>query len=69
MKYALATFVYLTVPALAHAVNPCNAGAGQAGPCPVSPTPGPLLGDVAGPWLLVAALAVYGAYRLYKRAH
>jgi len=67
MKYALATFAYLTLPALAQAI--CVAGNSPAACPPASPTPGPLLGDVAGPWLLVAALAVYGAYRLYKRVH
>ena len=30
------------------------------------PTPGPLLGAVAGPWGLVASVAAYGAYRLHK---
>jgi len=32
----------------------------------ISVTPGPLLGAVAGPWGLVASIAGYGAYRLYK---
>lgn len=31
-----------------------------------SPTPGPLLGLVGGPWGVVVAGVGYGAYRLYK---
>jgi len=31
-----------------------------------NPTPGPLLGAVAGPWGLVVSVVGYGAYRLYK---
>jgi hypothetical protein len=32
----------------------------------IAPTPGPLLGAVAGPWGLVASALGYGAYRFYK---
>ena len=31
-----------------------------------SPSPGPLLGVVAGPWGLAASAVGYGVYRLYK---
>ena len=31
-----------------------------------APVPGPLLGAVGGPWGLVAAAGVYGAYRWFK---
>jgi hypothetical protein len=30
------------------------------------PTPGPLLGAIAGPWGLVASVVGYGAYRIVK---
>ena len=32
-----------------------------------APTPGPLLGAVAGPWGLVASMVGYGAYRYFKK--
>jgi hypothetical protein len=32
----------------------------------IVPTPGPLLGAVAGPWGLIASVVGYGAYRFYK---
>ncbi|MEO6610269.1 MAG: hypothetical protein ABIN69_17540 [Aestuariivirga sp.] len=31
-----------------------------------APTPGPLLGAVAGPWGLVASVVGYGAFRVLK---
>ncbi|MDE2384822.1 MAG: hypothetical protein KGO53_09390 [Alphaproteobacteria bacterium] len=31
-----------------------------------APTPGPVVGVVAGPWGLVASGLAYGAYRAYK---
>ena len=32
----------------------------------IAPTPGPLLGAVAGPWGLVASGIAYATYRLYR---
>ena len=34
--------------------------------CVATPTPGPLLGLIGGPWGLAAGAAGYGVYRLYK---
>ncbi|MDE2445538.1 MAG: hypothetical protein KGO94_05110 [Alphaproteobacteria bacterium] len=31
-----------------------------------APTPGPLLGAVAGPWGLAVGVLSYGAYRFYR---